>query len=187
MDEIVTEKRCPGCGEIKSLEEYHRDRGLRDGRARLCRTCACEKQKAWRLKNPEPGRASARKWKAANKERADANHREWLKNNRDRVNEYNRIWWAEHPETARRQTLRKRGMTAEQFADKMDEQGGVCAICGAYPPTGRAFAIDHDHKSGEVRGLLCSSCNTALGLFKDNAENLLSAIQYLEKYVQRMG
>lgn len=62
-------------------------------------------------------------------------------------------------------------------------QGGVCAICRSDDPAapkGGAFAVDHDHATGRVRGLLCQKCNTALGGFRDNPKFLLAAIKYLK-------
>lgn len=55
-----------------------------------------------------------------------------------------------------------------------------CCICSNYFESDRKTFIDHDHVTGKVRGLLCPSCNTALGLFKDNISILKSAITYLE-------
>jgi len=59
-------------------------------------------------------------------------------------------------------------------------QHGLCLIC-ARPPHGRVklLVVDHNHVSGKVRGLLCSECNTALGLFYDDPRNLQAAIDYL--------
>jgi hypothetical protein len=58
------------------------------------------------------------------------------------------------------------------------KQGGKCGICGSVS-NGKRLAIDHDHETGRVRGLLCQQCNTALGLFKDQVELLKKAIDYL--------
>jgi len=75
--------------------------------------------------------------------------------------------------------VRLYGITIEQY-DKMNEkQCGKCLICGGTEPVKRLF-VDHDHDTGAVRGLLCGKCNTALGLFGDNAKLLKSATEYLE-------
>lgn len=73
------------------------------------------------------------------------------------------------------------GLTPEQYLDMLEEQQGKCAICNEVPTTKRGLAVDHDHATGKVRGLLCTGCNTALGSFKDNEELLTSAIEYLRK------
>jgi hypothetical protein len=69
------------------------------------------------------------------------------------------------------------GITKEDFDTLMLNQNGVCAIC--FTKTKTRLHIDHSHKTGKVRGLLCGNCNRALGLFYDNCSILLSAVKYL--------
>lgn len=82
---------------------------------------------------------------------------------------------------------RRYGVTPEWLAETFDAQGGVCAACGR-PETKtfrgqiRMLAIDHDHETGEVRGLLCSACNTSIGLFGDDVGRIEAAALYLENY-----
>jgi hypothetical protein len=85
-------------------------------------------------------------------------------------------------------TWRAYGIDAEKYHQMHDAQGGVCAICGR-PETAidkkngrtRRLAIDHDHATGKVRGLLCTRCNAVLGYAQDNLNVLLASIQYLRK------
>lgn len=70
------------------------------------------------------------------------------------------------------------GISLEQYNEMLQEQGGVCAICGT-PPAGEKLAVDHDHISGEIRGLLCKFCNTALGFVNDDIDILASMTSYL--------
>jgi CRISPR/Cas system-associated protein Cas10 (large subunit of type III CRISPR-Cas system) len=72
----------------------------------------------------------------------------------------------------------KYGLTEEEYKGLFDAQGNKCSICGTSFEVTKAF-VDHDHKTGGVRGLLCSQCNTLLGMAKDNTEVLEAAIQYL--------
>ena len=88
-----------------------------------------------------------------------------------------------------RYRLLKYGIAPADYERMMAEQGGLCKICGN-PPGARSLHVDHDHsccpRGGScgkcVRGLLCGNCNSALGLFKENQKNLLSAIEYLADY-----
>lgn len=76
---------------------------------------------------------------------------------------------------------RSYGITGRQYAKLLHEQNGLCAICG-YPKLDRRkadLAIDHSHKTGKVRGLLCTNCNNGLGLFKEDPSLIASAIAYL--------
>lgn len=73
------------------------------------------------------------------------------------------------------------GLTTSQVEELLARQGGRCVICSTTEPKGRynEWAIDHCHKTGEVRGLLCNSCNTSLGGFEDDTLRLQKAIDYL--------
>lgn len=73
------------------------------------------------------------------------------------------------------------GISVEEFESLLNEQNSKCAICKQECSTGKNLAIDHDHTSGMVRGLLCSRCNRGLGLFSDNPEMLEVAAKYLRK------
>lgn len=76
------------------------------------------------------------------------------------------------------------GITPDMYAQMLEAQGGVCAICksestGTY--RAKRFCVDHDHKTRKVRGLLCSKCNMLLGFARDNVQFLATAIEYLAK------
>lgn len=76
---------------------------------------------------------------------------------------------------------RKYGITLEQYNKLLISQDNGCAICGrAEEPDGRRLAIDHDHATGNVRGILCNNCNNGLGSFSDNIEQIIKAIDYLK-------
>ena len=76
--------------------------------------------------------------------------------------------------------LRSRyGISAEQMAEKLKSQGGVCEICKRVPTR---FVVDHDHQSENVRGIICQPCNVMLGGAKDDIETLRSGVIYLVKY-----
>jgi hypothetical protein len=68
------------------------------------------------------------------------------------------------------------GITSEQVAAILATQGGRCPICLTRPP----IHLDHDHQTGEVRGILCFGCNGGLGQFQDNTAWLSRAVIYLE-------
>lgn len=76
----------------------------------------------------------------------------------------------------------KFAMSEQDYFDKLHAQHGGCAICGKHPENnwdGDWLTVDHSHKSGKVRGLLCGACNSGLGFFYDSIENLEAAIKYL--------
>jgi len=75
--------------------------------------------------------------------------------------------------------LKKYGIASKDFNTMMTEQDGRCKIC-SIEITEKSASIDHCHINGNVRGLLCTRCNTGLGMFKDNIEFLTRAISYLQ-------
>ena len=104
-------------------------------------------------------------------------HPDLMERHRDGKRAYARNW-----------SLKKAfGISLLDYQDMFVAQNGVCAICGN-PEGGvinerrKWLAVDHDHKTNEVRGLLCESCNKAIGLMQDSIERLTSAIAYLKKY-----
>lgn len=74
----------------------------------------------------------------------------------------------------------KYNLTDSEYNALLQDQGGSCLICRDTAGS-RMLAVDHEHDTGRVRGLLCSPCNTALGLFKDSPELLRLAADYLEQ------
>lgn len=76
--------------------------------------------------------------------------------------------------------MRKYGIDAAAYDEMLRGQNGVCAICLTATPGGRFFCVDHCHRTGRVRGLLCTHCNHGLGKFADSTANLERAINYLK-------
>lgn len=76
--------------------------------------------------------------------------------------------------------LRNRfGITLEQYDEMFENQNGVCAICGEINIDGRRLAVDHNHETGKIRGLLCTGCNTRLGILEHKTWRSLA-----EKYLK---
>lgn len=102
---------------------------------------------------------------------------------REKRRQGDRDAYAADPEKYRDGRLRYQfGITLDEYRAKESEQEGKCAICGCACPTGRSLAVDHNHETGEVRGLLCANCNRAIGLLKEDPDRLLAAAAYLLRY-----
>lgn len=86
--------------------------------------------------------------------------------------------------TKERQRLKTTGWSPEDYERQWCLQEGKCAICGCTLNSSRytKASADHDHKTGKLRGILCSNCNTAIGLMKESPYRLECAIRYLEEY-----
>jgi Recombination endonuclease VII len=85
--------------------------------------------------------------------------------------------------TTRNSELKRRyGISLDEYNQLLKKQRGRCAICHTSKPNGKdsMFYVDHDHKTGAVRGLLCHSCNIGLGCLSDNPARLRAAADYLD-------
>lgn len=83
--------------------------------------------------------------------------------------------------------LKKRGIVHDEFDVLLKSQGDVCAICKTSEPGGKynQFIVDHCHITNVIRGILCNSCNAALGNFKDDVDILNNVIKYINHYSNR--
>jgi hypothetical protein len=113
--------------------------------------------------------------------------RRYREKNAEKLRAKGRAYAASEDGKAKQRTAyfkRKYGITADEYDRLLQSQEGGCAICGENPHK-YGLAVDHDHVTGRVRGLLCVSHNTALGFFKDNVALLEKAIQYLLDHQER--
>lgn len=74
------------------------------------------------------------------------------------------------------------GITVQQYDEMLRSQQGVCAICKGSCASGRNLAVDHDHNTGKIRGLLCGNCNQGIGRFSDDQEIMQAAINYINRH-----
>lgn len=76
------------------------------------------------------------------------------------------------------------GMSLEEYYTLFENQQGRCAVCGTTNPghNHKHFCVDHDHETGNVRGLLCHYCNRGLGFLGDSMERVENLLNYLVKY-----
>lgn len=102
----------------------------------------------------------------------------WRKNNREK---YNKTQREANKRNYPKSRLQRYKITPEEHAKMLMEQKGVCAICKQLPKGKRPLAVDHDHKTLKVRGLLCFGCNRAIAIL-DNKEKLEEAILYLKRH-----
>jgi hypothetical protein len=139
---------------------------MRDGHRSECKECS---------------RAIRRVWYDANRQKAIANVKRWQQENRVEYNAKQRVYRSKRRDIEREGHLRRTfGITQGDYDKLLACQGGGCAICGKQP--GKiSLHVDHDHETGEIRGLLCVGCNNALGQFHDDAALLDRAISYVAR------
>lgn len=82
-----------------------------------------------------------------------------------------------------RQLKNRYGISINQYNDLFNKQSGNCAICGVHQSELKiSLAVDHCHKTGEIRGLLCGNCNRGIGYLKDDQRNIEKALDYLKRF-----
>ncbi len=156
----------------KERARYAANRDERAADARSRRAANPAKTKAQRsaryMKNREKSRAYLRNYYALNKERIVAQTREYRK----------RVDPAHKRAVARKRVY---GLSRDDFREMWNLQAGRCAICleRLIDDGSRQAHVDHDHKTGRVRGILCVDCNVGLGRFKDDVSALRRAVEYL--------
>ena len=123
-----------------------------------------EWNKRYYQKNREKIIERSKKYNQENSEKAAEYQKRYREKNEDKV-------WARH-------LKRSYDLTKETYQTIYEEQEGKCALCRRLP---KKICVDHCHKTGKVRGLLCSECNVGLGKLGDNIEALQRAIEYLKK------
>ena len=137
---------------------------------------------AYRAANPQ-------KWKRSPEAQAKINDRRRAKyaadqEHRDAIKAQVRAWTAANPDKVKHGRLRDvHGISLTDYREMLALQGGRCAICGHSDLSDPNFfpLVDHCHKTGKIRGLLCMNCNQGLGKFKDSYNNLLGAAMYLQR------
>lgn len=158
-------KRCSKCGELKALEQFYAAKGCKDGLRGDCKACFSARAKARYSAKSDEIKEYVNTWRRENREHVRA----WQK-------QYNAGRKRENRDTHLRRTF---GITIEEFDAMLAAQGGGCAICGRAAPEGTSLHVDHEHETGVVRGLLCFTCNGALGMFTENEGHLVRAADYV--------
>lgn len=179
-------KFCRGCNKEKAISEFTRDRWGKNGLKSRCRSCLTAQKREARHRNPIPNRRACKRWAAKNPELVKAYGLKYREANREKVNACARRWRL-NPRNRNRckflgkkACLKKYGLTPEQYDERCLAQGNRCAVCKE-SDKGQRLSVDHCHRTGRVRGLLCRSCNTALGLLKEKSSLFLKAVEYLKR------
>lgn len=202
-----TTKRCPKCGMDKSLAAFHRTKKTKTGRVSHCAECAAAAYAA--KPTVEPAMTGEQRcWECGEtkhitefpRHKREPNGRHGLckachsLRERLRRTQYTEEFLDRRRTAGKASELKRQyGLTTDQYAKMIEKQGGGCAICGTTAEQqGQHLSVDHDHSCcsgrkrscGEcVRGVLCTSCNRALGWFRDDPALLDRAAVYLRSFL----
>lgn len=151
-------KRCSRCKQVKETSGFPKDSSEQDGLHCQCKECSAQTTREYRKRHPDRVK--------------EANRRNCAKQKTEGY-----AFYHEHWERYRDHALRVRyGIDFATYDKMRAAQNGLCAICGHH----KKLDVDHDHKTGKVRGLLCRSCNIGIGYLKESPELLRSAADYLD-------
>jgi hypothetical protein len=186
------QKKCNGCGKTLPVSDFHLNSASKNGYAARCKECSNAENRERRkiLKNirqatkvslPIPSH------KVCSICNIDKPAEDFPKFQKVKLRNMckscsNKI----HNTKRRMKNLRINfNMSLEEYEVKIAQQNSKCKICGSTEQDGVALAVDHDHNTGEVRGLLCRTCNLMLGFAKDNISILKQSIKYLRHYARK--
>jgi hypothetical protein len=174
-------KSCSTCKITKALSEYTKDKKRKDGLNGNCKSCrAIEKKKFYRA-NKEKVLIQCKEYYSSHAKEKYVYGKKWRKENKKAFYAMHKKWRDKNPDKLRNLRLKKFNLSLEEYNVMLLSQRGVCKICGK-TQTKRSLAVDHDHKTGKNRGLLCTQCNLGIGYFEDNFLLLEESIKYLRSY-----
>jgi Recombination endonuclease VII len=157
-------------------------------RQRVYRAAHADKLKAakarWQAANPEKCKAAKARYRAANRDKMNAWRRAWRDANPDKTKAYQAKWQItnrDRRKVARRTSIYGKGSQEHREA-QIKKQHGCCAICDRPFKSSKDTHFDHNHLTGQWRGVLCRKCNAAFGLFGEDTGTLRKAIWYAQQW-----
>lgn len=165
-------KTCNRCEEDKPLSEFYKDSKMKDGYRGNCKAC--------HIKQVTPTTQHQYKvLKYGTSKYVTPETRRPAVPSKTRVHD---VSYRDTPFWKRRNIASRYGMTLTEYCELYEKQDGRCAICNIEEgDDGKMLCVDHCHDTGEVRGLLCATCNIGIGMLKDSPEYLRAAIEYLSE------
>jgi hypothetical protein len=177
-------KKCTTCKIEQLLSEYRKDASRSNGIHPTCNNCNKEIQRRWYKNNKEKARENSSKRYHENKDFINTKRKQLRKDNPELVRAKARALY--NPITGKVSGWKNAGikdMTYERYLQMLESQNNCCFICGGHQDNfKRQLSVDHNHETGEVRGLLCDACNGGIGRLKDSIQMLEKAIKYLKDY-----
>lgn len=177
-------KKCKSCLLDLETSAFAVDRRRSDGLFIYCRKCNAAKYSVYYNKNRDIRRKAMREAKRnmTPKQRLakKAHSTKYYEHSAESVKQSVSKYRAAHPEKVKATWLKGRyGLSLSAFNTMLEEQNSKCAICDVDFSSAVRPNVDHDHKTGAVRGLLCSNCNKGIGFLGDQASTVAAAVQYL--------
>lgn len=161
-------KVCKKCNNYKIYSDFNKSKDFKDGYYPVCRYCV---------------KMYAKKWRNANKEKANGYGRKYNLLHSKKHREASKKWQRLNPDKYKNISLKRtHKINISCYNNMLKQQNYSCAICKKHKKNFNInLSVDHCHKTGKIRGLLCSKCNTGIGFFNESKTNFINAIKYLNK------
>jgi hypothetical protein len=161
-------KVCARCKQSKNIERFSKNPQQKDGRHVYCKDCM---------------KLYSRKYYIDHRQELIERERQKVARDPEKHKAYQKEYRRRYSNEIRFHKIQKYyGITEQEWYSIFHSQDNRCSICCCEDPGKKGWSTDHDHKTGKVRGILCSSCNNGLGRFKDNPDSLKRAAEYLLKF-----
>ena len=166
-------KNCPSCNIVKPIKEFWKNKAKADGLQSICKECHYNKYNVNKDKKKQRVVSRRHYHYGGGKEKKQ----EYLQTEKGkRVIQKAQLKYRESGKKRDHQLERLYGITLAEYDEMFEKQKGLCNICGKPSMNGKRLCVDHNHETGEIRGLLCNWCNLRLGWYERNQ-------QKVDKYV----
>ena len=179
-------KKCTKCKQDKSISEFRKDKSRLNGIASTCNLCNNILQKEWYDKNKNHIKNYSKERYSKNKISIQNRRKELRKLDPEKYKAKAREIYKKNPLSSKVQSWKQAGiknMTIQRYNELLMIQNNCCIVCKIpQEKLSRKLDVDHNHITGEVRGLLCLNCNQALGRLKECPNIITNLLKYVEKY-----
>lgn len=189
-------KTCSKCKVNKPLTDFSFHRRYKDGYQHSCKICVNNYHKKYYAENKDKINGQSKKYHAENKDKRNEQKKEYRAGNKDKIKEQWKKYYAGNKDKVKERSKkyylrggkqkirsaslkRRYNITSEEYDIMYIAQNGQCSICSIKL---EKLVVDHDHKTGVVRKLLCPSCNLAIGHLREDTHIVKAVLKYLEEY-----
>jgi hypothetical protein len=171
-------KICSKCKRELSITEFYKNKSRKDGLNFWCKKCQLKCNNFYHQKHKEKINEYKKEYRKEHKKEIKIFQKKYRQKHKDESKRYRE----EHKEELKEYDLkRKYNISLKDYNFLLQKQNYKCAVCNKVFQNGKNTHIDHNHKTGKIRGLLCGKCNKGMGLFEDNLILLEEAIKYLQR------
>ncbi len=172
---------CKKCNFSKEIAYFRKSKNCKNGYSHTCLECSRALQRAWSKNHFISLKKSKLKYNKSTK--GIEKNKQYYLDNKQEIDAKHADYYNKYKDKIKYANLKKKYNISKEDLDTLYTRcGASCSICKLPEKEnqgGKALHVDHDHKTGKVRGLLCNNCNLGIGYLKDDVKILESAIEYL--------